>query len=245
MSYIENLTGSVVNASVQESLALGAGDFKIRGFNLTTSGDYKVLSSGLAIIDGLRVVSTGNLQILGSSTLDKYVFLRINTYTQVIGGVTTRKANLSLVAQSSGTPINNDDLYEKITGTKDVLLAKVTSGGVVDQNIVNALTEYDTGNSPITMESGYAYLGSGVRKIGNVVYFNLNRFYKIDGTAIPNITVVGTLNAKFRPSATFYLPSISLNGSLTYFSISPDGKITIHQAGGASGIYVPTVSYSV
>ena len=170
MSYIENLTGSVVNASVQESLALGAGNFKIKGFDLTTSANYKVLSSGLAIIDGLRIVSTGNLQILGSSTLNKYVFLRINTYTQVENGITVRKADLSLIAQTSSTPANNDDLYENITGTKDVLLDFVDSSGVVNGALKYSLMEYDSGWKNITLSA--TYTGSISYRIWNkVLYF--------------------------------------------------------------------------
>ena len=170
MSYIENLTGSVVNASVQESLALGAGNFKIKGFDLTTSGNYKVLSSGLAIIDGLRIVSTGNLQILGSSALNKYVFLRINTYTQVENGITVRKADLSLIAQTSNTPVNNTDLYTNITGTKDVLLDFVDSSGVVNGALVYSLMEYDSTWKPITLSA--TYTGSISYRLWNkVLYF--------------------------------------------------------------------------
>ena len=243
MSYIENLTGSVVNASVQESLALGAGNFKIKGFDLTTSGNYKVLSSGLAIIDGLRVISTGNLQILGSSALNKYIFLRIQTYTQIENGITVRKANLSLIAQTSSTPVNNTDLYTNITGTKDVLLGIVNGSGVLSTNIENVLLVYDTGWQPISMVTGYTYIGDGVRRIGNVVYFNINRFYKTDSTAIPNNTTIGNLPIEFSPSVTRMTNCVTLVGGTGYFQVSINGDITVGTVSGTYGFYVPVISY--
>lgn len=143
MSYIENLTGSEVQAGLQETLSLGVGNFKIRGFDLTNTGDYLVLSSGIALIDGLRVISTGNLQVKTSTALNKYIFLRINTYTRLENGITVRKANLSLIAQTLNIPVNSDDLYENITGTKDVLLAYVNDSGVVDLTTNGTLGVYD------------------------------------------------------------------------------------------------------
>lgn len=260
MSYIENLTGSVVNASVQESLALGAGNFKIKGFDLTTSVNYKVLSSGLAIIDGLRVISTGNLQILGSSTLNKYVFLRIQTYIQLENGITVRKANLSLIAQTSSTPANNDDLYENITGTKDVLLAYVNNSGVVDlttngtlgvYDVPTRLTSVETKNTEqdtrlTTLEADAGWLNipaatgftsaANYRKIKNIVYLK-GQINKNTGN-IAASDAPFTLPVNYRP---LDLYNALVAGNTNFYAklqINTNGTTVIATPGGTASTYI-------
>lgn len=152
MSYIENLLGNPVLPEVQESLGLAAGNYKIKGFNIFILGSYAILSEGLALIDGLRVVSSANLQLPISAVYSKYIFLRIRTYTEVVGGNVNVQEELSLIAQTSNIPVNNDNLYEEI-GTKDVLLAYVNSSGVVNLSTPGALIYYDIPSRILDLEN--------------------------------------------------------------------------------------------
>lgn len=152
MSYIENLLGNPVLPEVQESLGLAAGNYKIKGFNIFILGSYAILSEGLALIDGLRVVSSANLQLPISAVYSKYIFLRIRTYTEVVGGNVNVQEELSLIAQTSNIPVNNDNLYEGI-GTKDVLLAYVNSSGVVNLSTPGALIYYDIPSRILDLEN--------------------------------------------------------------------------------------------
>ena len=152
MSYIENLLGNPVLPEVQESLGLAAGNYKIRGFNIFILGSYAILSEGLALIDGLRVVSSANLQLPTPAVYSKYVFLRIRTFTEVVEGDVIVQEELSLVAQTSNIPVNNDNLYEGI-GTKDVLLAYVNSSGVVNLATPGALIYYDVPSRILDLEN--------------------------------------------------------------------------------------------
>ena len=166
MSYIENLLGSPVIPEVQESLGLAAGNYKIKGFNLYASGDLVILDEGLALVDGLRIVSSANLKLSKSSVLSKYVFLRIYTYTEIIDGLYVRNANLSLIAQASSTPVNNTNLYDNATGTKDVLLAYVNSSGVVDLNTNGALGVYDIPTRLTSVETKNTSQDSSISSLG-------------------------------------------------------------------------------
>ena len=166
MSYIENLLGSPVIPEVQESLGLAAGNYKIKGFNLYASGDLVILDEGLALVDGLRIVSSANLKLSKSSVLSKYVFLRIYTYTETIDGLQVRNADLSLIAQTSSTPVNNTNLYDSATGAKDVLLAYVNSSGVVNLTTSGALGVYDIPTRLTSVESVNTTQDSSISSIG-------------------------------------------------------------------------------
>lgn len=238
MSYIENLTGSVVNASVQESLALGAGNFKIKGFDLTTSGSYKVLSSGLAIIDGLRIVSTGNLQILASSTLNKYIFLRINTYTQLENGITVRKADLSLIAQTSSTPVNSDDLYDNMTGTRDILLAFITNLGAVSYDILYNLKPYDSDWIALTTNSGFT--GTAFYRIHNNILYFRGTISKGTGNIatgdIPTRLPAGILSTERNVLA------VGTSGIQMTIIIRPNGDMQLYNVGTNTGVHFDAIS---
>ena len=175
MSYIENLTGNTIEGGLQETLALGAG-------NLTNTGDYLVLNSGIALIDGLRIKSTGNLKLPIVDTFNKYILLRIRTYTEVVDGLTVRKAELSLIAQTSSTPVNNRDLYTNIVGTKDVLLAQVTSEGVVSEAILYALLPYDSGWVKLTPATNYT--GDVYYRLWNKVLYFRGIFSRTTGNVV-------------------------------------------------------------
>lgn len=156
-----------------------------------------------------------------------------------ISNLVTRVTNVESVNTTQNTSITS--LGTRITATE----TKNTEQDTRLTNIENVLLPYDTGWVAPTMETGYKYEGNGVRRIGNVVYFNILLFSKLDGTAIPNNTIITTLPIGFRPSVQRTTTCVTRSGGTGYFSIRSNGEISVGTATGANGVYVPPISYLI